>query len=400
MSLIDPECHPQPSDRADDPVCVECFGDADLRDFVEAYDGEAGCDFCGGDDAVTAPFGDVASHINERLCTFYGKAVDQLPYESREGGYQGWNTSTYELLTEDVELDLPRDEDDELLQALIDEIGEDAWSEYDWLSLEPDESMISSWGTFCGVVKHDRRFFFHNFGAQDYGHPDERSPAQFLTELGQHIEECGRVRTEPAGYRLYRARVRADGEQHVSAAALGPPPAEAALQSNRMNPPGIPMFYGADDPSLATAETRAQAVSVGTFETTRPIRVLDLADLPDVPGFFSNADRTRIFTLSFLTAFSDLIIQPVERNDRTQIDYIPTQVFTEFLRDYPFGGGHIDGIRYRSATGHAGRNVVLFAGPGQVEGAGAEPEFLRSDAPWLRLAGVEQRDAAPDADAG
>lgn len=390
MSGIDPECHAQPSEYTGERVCVECFEDSDLIEFIEAYDESGECSFCGSLAVKTAPFDDLADHINERLCEFYGKAVDQLPYVGREGGYQGWHTSTWELLVEDVGLGLPKDDSDQLLDALVDAIGEDAWSEYDWLSLEPDASLKSSWESFCELVKHGRRFFFHNLGGDD-GHPDERSPAQFFHQLGRHIDDCGLVRMEPAGVQFYRARTRSAGELHETAAALGPPPPEFALQSNRMNPPGISMFYGADDPALATAETRGVSVSIGTFETTRPVRILDLANLPDVPGFFSNADRMQIFTLSFLREFADLIIQPVPRTDRTQVDYIPTQVFTEFLRDYSFDDGHIDGVRYRSATGVLGSNVILFASPDNVVDASPEPKFGGPHSRWLRLSAVEHR---------
>lgn len=390
MSGVDPACHPQPRAGSARRVCVQCFEDADLIDVIESCDETGDCDFCDGAEVATAPLEYVAEHINERLRQFYGKAVDQLPYESREGGYQGWHTTTLELLTEDVGLGLPRDDDNRLITALVDEIGEDVWSEYDWLSLEPDDSLKSSWETFCDLVKHSRRFFFHDLGGEE-SHPDDRSPGQFFRQLGRHIDEQGLIRTEPAGYRLHRARPRANGELHETPAALGPPPWQYATQSNRMNPPGIPMFYGADNADLATAETRDLSVSVGVFETLRPMRILDLANLPETPGFFSCADRMRIFTLDFLRAFAELIIQPVERADRTQIDYIPTQVFTEFLRDYPFEEGAIDGVRYRSATGEPGCNVVLFADQDDVVDGSPDPKFGAAPKRWLRLVDVSHR---------
>jgi hypothetical protein len=391
MSGVDPECHPQLSAHAETRICAKCFEDPDLVDLIEGYEGPLGCSFCGESDAPTAPFDDVAEHIRERLETFYGKAGDQLPYESREGGYQGWHTSTWELLVEDVGIALPRDTRGQLLNALVGEIGDDVWCEYDWLALEPDESLESSWESFCSLVKHDRRFFFHDLEAGQRGHPDERSPAQFLNELGSHIDRQGLIRQEPERFCLYRARVRDAGEQHTTPTALGPPPSSLATQSNRMNPPGISMFYAADNPALATAETRGQSVSIGTFQTTRPIHILDLANMPEVPGFFSSAERMRIFTLSFLTKFAELIIQPVLRNDRTQIDYIPTQVFTEFLRDFPFEDGKIDGVRYRSATGHAGANIVLFATPDNVEGVSPNPDYGPPPNRWLQLVAVEHK---------
>jgi len=127
--------------------------------------------------------------------------------------------------------------------------------------------------------------------------------------------------------------------------------------------------------------------SIGTFMTKRPIRILDLANLPEVPGFFSTTHRIKQRMLSFLSDFSNLIIQPVERTDRINIDYIPTQVFTEFIRDFQFKGGRIDGIRYRSATGEKGANYVLFAGQEDVVDAAPSRPFSPR-IPWLELVKV------------
>jgi hypothetical protein len=46
--------------------------------FIKGQHGSPGCDFCGEEDAPTSDLSDVAEYINERLLTFYGKAVDQL----------------------------------------------------------------------------------------------------------------------------------------------------------------------------------------------------------------------------------------------------------------------------------------------------------------------------------
>jgi hypothetical protein len=124
--------------------------------------------------------------------------------------------------------------------------------------------------------------------------------------------------------------------------------------------------------------------------TTRPIRLPNLARLPPVPGFFSHAGRREKLTLAFLHEFSDIIIEPVDRNDRINIDYIPTQVFTEFLRDFRFEGGRIDGLMYRSATGERGVNYVLFASPEEIEGASSARPFVAKN-PWLRLVQVWHR---------
>ena len=387
MSRPDPACFPHLRD-ASDLVCSRCFEDDDLKCLIVNFGGPKGCAFCRRRDAPTAPVADVAEHIQLRMAEHYGLAVDQLPYESAEGGYQGWHTDTADLLFDTIGLDLPRDHDDRLRAALLAELDDEVWCEYDWLALEPDDSLIYSWEQFCDIVKSRRRFFFHDFGASESNHPDSRSPLQLLDEVCRLAETWQLIRTEPVGYTLFRARPRDANTRHSTAASLGPPPSHLATQTNRMNPPGIPMFYGAENFTLSVAEIRSGMASVGTFVSLRPIRLLDLANLPAVPGFFSSVDRRDRLTLSFLHRFANMIIQPVARDDRVHIEYLPTQVFTEYLCDFAFTDGRIDGLRYRSATGKKGANVVLFAGPEAVEGAVTPERAWMASQPWLRLSRV------------
>lgn len=369
-------------------VCYLCFGDDDLRTMIRSNGGPRGCYFCHRKDASTMPFQEVVDFILERIQTFYGKAGDQLPYESREGGYQGWHIDSYDMIRDQIGLDLPRDNDQSLFRAIVDGIGDDTWCEYDWLVLEPDESLRFSWERFCDIVKHQRRFFFHDIGKSDGRTPDARSPFEFLETVCQHAERSGLIIEIAAGQTFHRARARKPRQPITSPAALGPPPDHLATQSNRMNPPGISMFYGADKRKLAVTEIRNSMASVGTFTTNRPIRILDLANLPDVPGFFSTAYRMEQRILSFLSDFANLIIQPVDRSDRVNVDYIPTQVFTEFIRDFEFENGKIEGLRYRSATGEKGTNYVLFAGQKDVVDA-TPPEPFITTRPWLKLVRVK-----------
>ena len=227
-------------------VCYQCFGDKDLRAMIRNYGGARGCYFCERKDAATMPFKEVVEFILQRIETFYGRAVDHLPYETREGGYQGWHIDSYDMIRDEVCLDLPRDDTDILFNEIVDGIGDDTWCEFDWLVLEPDKSLKFSWISFCDVVKHHRRFFFHDIGASDRGDPDARSPVEFLETVCRQAEKANLIVEMPAGQELFRARARKPRQNIASASELGPPPNQYATQSNRMNPPGISMFYGAD----------------------------------------------------------------------------------------------------------------------------------------------------------
>lgn len=217
------------------------------------------------------------------------------------------------------------------------------------------------------------------------GHPDERSAVQFLHELANLVEQHGLVKELPAGTAFFRAREN-ETEPFTQATELGPPPEGFALQSNRMNPPGIPMFYGASSAELAIEEVRSTDVTVGTFLAARPVLVVDLAHLPRVPGFFCEASRQRIRTLEFLHQLTRAMAEPVAQNNRVNVDYIPTQIVSEFFRDFHFRKGKIDGIQYVTALGSAGYNSVLYATQSNVANV---DEVSAPDRQWLLLSQIE-----------
>lgn len=255
---------------------------------------------------------------------------------------------------------------------------DEVWCEYDWLVLEPDEALRSSWQKFCEIVKHSRRFFFHATGRDDQ---DSYTPASLLTSIACIGEASGLVRELGTGTSLWRARSDLSKRGHVNASDFGPPPVEHALQSNRMNPPGIPMLYLASTATTALKETRAIAAKVGLWRTVRPLRILDLRDLPPIPGFFSSADRNFALKLYFLHDFANDIMKPVARDNRVHVDYLPSQVVTEFMRDFAFEAGKLDGIAYGSTVHPKGWNVALFLGP--VEMGLAKPKWGSAPLPSL-----------------
>ena len=310
----------------------------------------------------------------ECLQKFWGFAVEQLPYESREGGYQGTTWMTYELLFDYAQVDLPRDSSGDLASALPEAISEELWCDYDWLTLDDDVALSTSWERFCEIVKHHRRFFFGDIPDE----PDARDhfvPSALLRRFASLFQQLDLIRRVPAGSYLFRARA-IDDKKDFTSSDLGPPTAERALQSNRMNPPGVPMMYLSEDAATAIAEIRASSGVVATFSLLRDCWLLDLADLPEIPGVFSDTDRWTRLTLRLLHSFRDDINKPVERDERTHIDYIPTQIVTEYFRyaDVP-EGPKLDGIRY--GLPDTGINVVLFAAPENVCDQATKPKQPR-----------------------
>lgn len=366
-------------------VCSSCFSNHDLRALIRSHDGRRGCSFCGKFDSPTLEFQKVAQYIEQCIGRYYGKAVEQLGYCSAEGGYFGEYWDSWSMLDK-IGLEMPRDHNGILYSAIACEMNDEPWCDFDVGALDLDDALWSSWESFCHTVKHKRRFFFQDDGGDDR---DSLTPASLLSSIASASEDLGLVVELPAGLRLWRARPDIPKGRRVRAVDFGPPPIEFATQSNRMNPAGIPMLYLASSRTTALIETRAKQAKVGLWRSLRQIRILDLRSLPPVPSMFSEKSRTYSLTLRFLHDFANDIMKPIDRTNQVHIDYLPSQVVTEFMRDYNFSVGALDGVAYGSTVHDGGWNVALFLEPVKLglatheSGIAPSPIFAFDKSIWV-----------------
>src|SRR5581483_4164351 len=178
---------------------------------------------------------------------------------------------------------------------------------------------------------------------------------------------------------------------------LGPPPQELALQSNRMSPLGIAMLYASDNAETALRETVSDSGTyvVGEFRTRRDAIILDLTQLLPVPSIFELATDQAAYTArrsrSFLHYIADAISLPIAKDHAVHVEYLPTQVVTEYVRGYQLvNNSMVDGIRYRSSVhpGHA--SIVLFATQENLCTAGKKQGLLAHNERWLQLCGYHE----------
>lgn len=368
-------------------VCSSCFADPDIRAWIRSENGPRGCDACGGYDSPTTQLGEICEFIEGHIEKFWGRAAEQLPYESAEGGYQGSTWDTAEIVFEDICVELPRDKTGRLYNAIVHALDDEVWCDYDWLSLDEDVALKTSWERFCEIVKHQRRFFFHSLGGNDEDR-DSYSCGSLLRAIAQMSDQLGLIRKLPPGTLLWRARPDIKRGKSVTWRDFGPPPKEFANQSNRMNPPGIPMMYVASSATGATKETRATSSRVGCWRTLREARILDLRNLPAIPGPFSDATRQETLGLRFLNSFAKEVTSPVARDDRVHVEYLPSQVVSEFLRDFEFQDGRLDGVAYKSVVDPRTWNVALFVETSALRDE-EEPRpasaWSEPPTPWLRF---------------
>ena len=158
------------------------------------------------------------------------------------------------------------------------------------------------------------------------------------------------------------------GQEVPLPAGLGPPPRDKAKYPNRMSPSGIPMFYGAADKKTAIAETydwsanERKDLVLAQFATAREMSVLDLRRVLEMPSIFDERHRHLRPGIQFLTRFIADFVRPIVKDGREHIEYVPTQIVTEYFRHvYPAGeGGPVQGVLYNSAQDADGECCVLF----------------------------------------
>lgn len=133
--------------------------------------------------------------------------------------------------------------------------------------------------------------------------------------------------------------------------AIGSPPVGVAT-AGRVNRPGVSYLYLASDPATAAAEIRphpGELVSVGDFEVTKELRIVDLRS-HDLTKLWRN--DSELTMLELIIAMERVFATAAPPSNRSA--YTLTQFLGEIFRRIGF-----DGVMFRSTVGD-GDNLVAF----------------------------------------
>ena len=353
-------------------VCAGCFEDDHLKAFIEDKATRRKCSYCrkrSGSKNIAAPVDAVIERMLDAISQRFGDAwASGCSWDSEDQRYLNETWDTEDIVSHFVELS--QDDSTELYQDIV-----NAFPSRDWSSVEPwssTDAEILQWGwkRFVDAVKYRRRLSFTRREDGEKSDREDLDPAALLERFGRGCAQSGLISTIPEGARIRRCRPRTSrAERFTKPRELGPPPPRFAKQ-NRMSPAGIPMFYGSDNrrTTLAEMPELPDYYAIGTFETLRPLRVLDLTEVR-ASSIFDMSEHASYDWLLFMSEFLRDFSSPIERDDRIHIDYVPTQVVTEYLRDAKLDGlPPVEGIEYRSARRKRGICYVLF-----IDEYGVEP---------------------------
>jgi hypothetical protein len=337
------------------------FASLSLMKFVEARGDEGECDFCSSPDSQAVGLRDLFVEMSECIRHEYMPASISDDIPGPEWELDPTSLSSTELLSE---FDDPLGEG-ELAETFCRAFDDD-WILVGAMFGTHEDHLRWGWEGFVETVKSSSRFVFLHPAAGRTHEITEINTADMLDRLAQVIKNCGALILFPKGQPILRGRKHHPDAVLKSKDDLGAPPA-GITPGQRMNPPGIPFFYGAHDERTALAELRGldgEVATVASWRTVRDSYIVDLAGLVPVPSIFDHQPYASRPEMRFLHRFAVEISKPMRAHDNPDVDFVPTQVVAEFIRHCihpPDSNEPIEGLRYDSAIQAGGTNLVFFA---------------------------------------
>ena len=346
---FDPELAP-----IEGSMCLVHVTDAVLRQQLDSLVAERECRLCGRRTGKNVrPFAVRIDVVAERMFAVVLESWMDADQYSGTGFTEDSHLVLYESVGSTVDDTFEEELHELIAQAMS--VGEWARRGGDDLHYLDADEWEYTWKTFAETVKTRSRFVLLSTPSEQVGR--SVPPEQLATFLGMLLHymdaEAGIVTTLPVGAEFFRGRMTDDvftllrAARAAPAAELGSAPSAKAGVS-RMSGRGISMFYGADSSSLALSEIASHSVHnravIGKFVALRPLRILDFTRTPTYPSPFDNTADERRHALGFIRDFVRAITSSVVLDGREHLEYLPTQIITEYLRWAP--DERIDGIAY------------------------------------------------------
>lgn len=347
-------------------VCHDCFDEEFIKEHIKSNLCNNKCSYCEKVSAelIAASMNCVLQFIAERINQRWEDPAESVAYD--EGEYIGAKIIDAEDLI-DNELDLGIN-NKTLRKELIESISsKHNWCKKDPYGLWPHEEDLFEWQKFSKQVMHQSRYVFYKIKNRKNLNQAYEQPYEILERVGQIVVDLNLIKTLDINTCFYRARELKRNEIIRSAKEIGTPPIQYAIYSNRMSPAGIPMFYGANEFQTAVAEIFHKNLpsevycSIGKFKTLRTLNILDLSRLPNIPSLLDRSRSDFYESIIFMYEFVDDLKKPISKDGQEHIEYVPTQVITEYFRHiFKYKKKKLDGIIYKSSCHRQGTCCILF----------------------------------------
>ncbi|MBI6118346.1 HEPN-associated N-terminal domain-containing protein [Salegentibacter maritimus] len=346
----------------DKNVCVKHINDNAIKNFIRKNYELGYCDYCEKELKVVS-LENLMEFMMLGISNFFEDAGNFMGYNGREGGYQGTVYTPDELIQERIGLET---EPFELTEDIVNSIEDIAWSEPDqYYDTERDELMYQ-WSYFKDIIKHKSRYLFHQHNSSE----ESRNAYKILKEVARLSNQMNLIKKIEKGSTIYRCRQHSKSETIKEKSRLVAPPEEYAIYPNRFSPSGVSMLYSAFDPKTAILETISREdpkkthITISKFTVKKDLYVIDFNKLPKQPSIFAHNRIKNFYLIKFLYDLVKDFTKDIKKDGKEHIEYVPTQVVTEFLR-YPFNNNRkfrIEGLIYPSSKNVNHSSSVIFWG--------------------------------------
>ncbi len=311
-------------------VCIHCFSDIELRQFIQVNSKEIGdCNFC--TNRKNVELLDIVE-----LLDFFAEFIGVFTPDQHGTPLPELIQSDWELFSSDIECNNILTE---ILLSLNSELTSKSYVSY----IDEIIECTSYWETLKEEIKWKKRFLTNT---------------DILDDLGW-VNFFKKTYQWPHNELFYRGRLHyTDNQKEFKAEDMGCPE-KNMVPAGRANPQGIPYLYLSKSDETIFYEVRAtylDDISVGTFRIKEDSNII-LVDFTEKASAFSKIDEIVEFTKSMLLKryISADLSKPIRRYD-SEIEYIPTQFICEYIRYI----SDSDGIIFNSSLHSGGKNIVLY----------------------------------------
>lgn len=343
-------------------VCHECFEDEGLINFIKRNGESGNCDYCDNKKIIVHQIAEVIDYINSSLFIEYEHPADCMGWNGREGGWQGSTVyDSYEIL-DHVDIGASSDT---LFDTIASNLPSEEWCQRDPYQLRDREELTYTWSEFCNLVKYKCRYMFLEHEDREQEKSLERVLiSRILYNITTSFKRINLMEILPKGTILKRARYYNSNDPfELTKEELASPP-KGVTKSSRMSPAGIPMFYAADDYETAIKEIKIESgsqVALADFKLNEDIYIIDLTKALGIPSLFCEDRRHLRDDIFFLRDFIQDFCKPVTKDGKEHIEYIPTQIVTEFCKyKMIIDDKKIKGFKFPSSVSKGHNSYCLF----------------------------------------
>ncbi len=319
--------------------CNKCFNSTYLSKIILSDQRTGNCDFCSSlDVSIYSPKELIPFFLNilnqYEVNTDSEISIDEAINEDFKDSIFNEKVKTIDLLKSIVENDYQ--EFRELFENKVVSKLNKVFHQ------EQAQAIHSIWERFKDEIKNVNRFHIRN--------------TIDLNKLQKFFENEAFLFRLKKGRIFYRNRI--SNQDGFDKGNMGNPPNDKA-SAGRANPKGVSYLYLADSVITSMYETRVSLfdfVTVGEFKLKEDINILNLCSPIYDPISWSENEEIDDYLIyvPFIKTLQKELSLPIRRLDK-DIDYLPTQYLSEFIKSIGF-----DGVQFQSSLYSKGYNLAIF----------------------------------------